>query len=463
VALLAALPIRAWAAVSDQGLFWPDEIYQSLEQAHRVAFGTGLVPWEFEKGARSWLFPGLIAGFWKVLAAVGVRDTLTLIVLAKLMVVAVGLVGIAASMRLAHRLGGLPAALLAGGLCAAYPPMVVYGARCMTETVSGPLVVLAALLVLEGGPKKAAWAGALAGLAVFFRYQNGLVVVGLLAMLLWARRWADARPYVLAAGVVGLLGGALDWVTWGGPFHAFIEYVKFNLVEGKASNWGTSAPAFYVQTAWTAAPGMSLLAGVGLLWSWTRSRGLVAMSLAYVVAHVLIPHKEFRFLMPILPLALALAGVGLAELVGQLKVPSSGVAVAAVLLLPWGYQDALAETFGTMGQYLDTQNKLRSVWHADEDQNRALLQAAARQDVCGMVILGVHPAWMGGYTYLDHDVGFYFRGTTQELQGANYVVAPAQARLPAPYALLVTTGTFGLFKRPGECTPKPPGWKPILP
>ena len=60
ISILAALP-RLWAAWFDQGVFWPDEIFQSVEQAHRLVFGYGITPWEFRKGARSWVFPGMVA------------------------------------------------------------------------------------------------------------------------------------------------------------------------------------------------------------------------------------------------------------------------------------------------------------------------------------------------------------------------------------------------------------------
>jgi GPI mannosyltransferase 3 len=45
----------------------PDEVFQSVEQAHRLVYGTGIVPWEFVYGIRSWLLPGLIAAvLWAV-------------------------------------------------------------------------------------------------------------------------------------------------------------------------------------------------------------------------------------------------------------------------------------------------------------------------------------------------------------------------------------------------------------
>jgi GPI mannosyltransferase 3 len=38
-----------------------DEVFQTLEQAHRLVFGNGLVPWEFVYGAISSVLPGALA------------------------------------------------------------------------------------------------------------------------------------------------------------------------------------------------------------------------------------------------------------------------------------------------------------------------------------------------------------------------------------------------------------------
>ena len=89
---IAAVP-RIWAAVRDQGIFWPDEIFQSTEQAHRFAFGYGFVSWEFQEGARSWLFPGLLGLFWKGVAALGFGTAPALMISVKLLMAALGLAG----------------------------------------------------------------------------------------------------------------------------------------------------------------------------------------------------------------------------------------------------------------------------------------------------------------------------------------------------------------------------------
>ena len=53
--------LRVWLALTDDGIYWPDEVFQSLEPAHRLVFGYGMRAWEFIEGARNWALPGVVA------------------------------------------------------------------------------------------------------------------------------------------------------------------------------------------------------------------------------------------------------------------------------------------------------------------------------------------------------------------------------------------------------------------
>ena len=48
-----AVALRMAEAIAFPGYEYPDEIFQVLEQAHRLAFGNGIIPWEFAEGIRS--------------------------------------------------------------------------------------------------------------------------------------------------------------------------------------------------------------------------------------------------------------------------------------------------------------------------------------------------------------------------------------------------------------------------
>jgi len=504
ILVLAAIP-RLWAAFYDQGIFWPDEIFQTLEPAHRFAFGYGFVAWEFQDGARSWLFPGFIGIVWKLAAWLGFESGPALVILAKVVMVVLSLVSVYVSMRLAEELAGPTAARLTGALTAACPAFLVYASRAMTEMASGPLLVAAAFLTLRSGRANHWTAGALATLACYARYQNGLFALGLLVLLLAHRRWWDVLHYAGGAIVVGLVGGGLDWLTWGRPYHSFWVYVQYNLIEGKSSLYGTAPFHYYLSVAWSST-GLALIAIlVGFLVSWVRAQGLWLLVVAYVLAHCLVPHKEFRFLMPIAPLFLALAGTGLAIITEELtswRFPSTGATasarpkrhkgssvpeyerpraegepliptrtpwlawIMALLLCAVMGRRASVVTFASMGQYRGSPRGSplgsRSPWHWQEEINVLFWKAAEQRDLCGLGLIELAPVWTGGYTYLHRDVPVLMipvrtlRNLSPEGLGpVNYLVSPLSVGRPEGYSRVAVSNDLGLFRRSGTCSPPP--------
>ncbi len=53
--LLTGYALRLAIALTSDYFWRADEIFQYLEQSHRVVFGYGFVPWEYEAGVRTWL------------------------------------------------------------------------------------------------------------------------------------------------------------------------------------------------------------------------------------------------------------------------------------------------------------------------------------------------------------------------------------------------------------------------
>ncbi len=54
------LIVRVLVAFVSDNIYHPDEVFQVLEQAHRLVFGYGIVPWEYRFGTRSWMPAGFI-------------------------------------------------------------------------------------------------------------------------------------------------------------------------------------------------------------------------------------------------------------------------------------------------------------------------------------------------------------------------------------------------------------------
>src|SRR5258708_6184015 len=69
--LAIGFALRLIGALALPNIAHPDEIFQVIEPAHRLVFGSGIVSWEYIVGIRSWAFPGLIAGVMAVAGRLG--------------------------------------------------------------------------------------------------------------------------------------------------------------------------------------------------------------------------------------------------------------------------------------------------------------------------------------------------------------------------------------------------------
>jgi GPI mannosyltransferase 3 len=412
-ALAVGAALRGWLAITDAGIYWPDEIYQSLEPAHRLVWGRGLVPWEFVAGARPWTLPGLVAGLFAALRGLGVSDPTIYVAAVKLVFAAAGVATAWAAARLARALGAgpLPAAT-AGALWALAAPAIYFAPRGLSEPLSAlPLTAgLALAWPRDATRRRRLWGAALLCLAVFLRLQDALVCIAFLAVLLFRgeRRatWETFGVFALGAAALGLL----DWATWGRPFQSALVNFRFNVVEGGGSLWGTSDALYYLRVLWRAMPAVTLVLVAGAVLAARRAPGMLALLAVFLVFHSLVPHKELRFILPVLPAWAALAGVGL-------EVAIDWVARRRAALAPWVVAPALAAaafsaarfhalTFGDLGAY-ENLKPGASAYDDFGDVNRLLTLAGKLPDLCGLKVEAVHLAWAGGYTYFHRDARLY--------------------------------------------------------
>jgi phosphatidylinositol glycan class B len=473
---VAILLPRLYLAVTDVGMIWSDEIFQTLEQGHRLAFGYGLVPWEFRLGARSWLLPGVLGGAMRVLAWLGVGSGAGLTVACKVLFAGLAVAGLYPMLRAAAAFGGGRALLLCGLGACAFPAHLLYGSRALAEVASTPFLTFAVWLLLPWGLAgrmvrpfharggRVFLAGVLLGLSTLLRYQNAVLVPAIVVIVVMR---AGLRPGLwVAAGVALLLlgGGLLDWLTWGRPFQSFVVYLRFNLVEGGANQWGIAKRGFYLRTMWSCNGPAVLLLAVGFVASLRRAWPIALLALLYLGALVEVPHKELRFLVPVLPLFLLCAAVGLGVLIERLPYPASrrraltlaiGFSTVALFTLR-----APAVTFADIGQTMETVAAggptSRLVWGAFGERNRLFVEAAKHADLCGLAVPAVNAYWTGGYTYLHRRVPLLWSAAPADLAAANYVLLMPGQRLSDPrYLPAAQAGPYALWRRDGACAPPP--------
>jgi hypothetical protein len=447
--LVLGTAYRLFVAFTDDGIFWPDEIYQSLEPAHRLVFGWGLIPWEFVDGARNWALPGFVAFLLKLSGSGDPRVYLGVVRVAFVLLS----VATAFASYLLARGGGakeLPAAI--GAACFSLGALPLYfGHRAMSETAAALPVTLGLWLVLRGDAarKHLLMGASLLGLAVLLRLQCGVFAAGAVAVLLARRRWKSARDVFGVLVVWALLFGLLDLLTWGDWFHSAKKYLEFNLVKGGGAAWGTSAWTHYLHHLFSSMTGLSIAFAVALAVCWKHARGLMLIAFAFFALHSLVPHKEIRFILTVLPLFGACVGVALSHLprpLGWAVLAAAGVSMFMARALTW-------EELGDYGRHADAR-----AWDDFGSYNRLLLAASRQPKVCGLFVEGAHLAWVGGSTYLHQNAPLYMPPMQPPPGSVNYVITPREVG-----EVVARDGALKLVRIPVDACVTDPGYTWRLP
>jgi hypothetical protein len=314
----AALCLYCFAAWRSAGFHHPDEYFQTIEFASEKLGKThaAFLPWEHSHRLRPYLQPAAYAATGRVLAAAGVTAPSTAMLAFRL---GSALLNLAALLllwaALARRVPEARARtwLLAACLFTFFLPYL--SVRTSSESVSGAFLTagVAAFLLLEARPVRAGLAaGLLLGLAFDTRYQLGLCVAGFGAWVLLVRR--AVRPFLaLAAGVALMVALGLAVDRWGYGVWTLTpwNYLRANLIEGRANAFGTAPFYQYVVDLAATWPPLPALAGLAVVVFWFRARRdpLTWTTVPLVLGHSALAHKELRFLFPLAPLAAAMAAL----------------------------------------------------------------------------------------------------------------------------------------------------------
>jgi GPI mannosyltransferase 3 len=461
-ALAAGAALRGWLALTDAGIAWPDEIYQSLEPAHLLVWGRGWVPLEFREGLRTWALPGLVAGLLEVFRALGLSRPALYVPAAKLVFAAVGVATAWATARLARRMGAGPLeSAAAGAMWALAAPAIYFAPRGLSEPLSALPVTLGLAWAMPAGAsrRERVLGASLLGFAVLLRLQDALVCVAPVAAWLARRRWREAAEVTGVLLVWAVVFGLLDRLTWGGWFHSAVAYWRYNWVQGRGALFGASPPGYYLRVLWTSMPSVAVVMVPAVVLGALRAPALAATVALFVAVHSAIPHKELRFILPVLPAAMALAGVGFAVAATRVdrRLPV-GLALLGAVISAARFHTL---TFGQLGAY-EGQRAAVSAYDDFGPVNRLLLVASELPQVCGLKVEATHIAWAGGYTYFHRDAPMYSHLGPPRGSRHYDVVLTAPYAVP-PQAVLARDGPVVLARLfEGPCSPDP-GYRADLP
>ncbi len=389
---LALVPM--FIGVLQLGRIHPDEVYQYLEPAMQKAFGFSVVAWEFkpESGLRNWAIPYVLTALLKLCALFGIEDVWSRRAVLELPLLALHLLAVRAVFLLLNRRMqslALPGLVLFG----LFAPVLHFAGRTLGESFSAAMLVCA-LEALEdpNARKRKSFAGGVwLGLSVVARYGSAPFAAGSVVWLLVQRRWRAALFATLGGLLIAALLGALDWATWGAPFHSLRAYIHFNVFSDEpVKQFGAEPFWFYFPQllAWT---GVFLAAAV---YEFVRVRRVppmvgLAPALLYVAAISATPHKEPRFLYPAM-IVVAVSAMpsllhALGHLVGELRARWVVLGLAAVSVGAWWAPTPMSPI--------------------RPEQFRA--QAKASVGATGLIIVGEGVWGAGGFFYVGKNIPWF--------------------------------------------------------
>jgi phosphatidylinositol glycan class B len=457
--VVLAIVLRVASVLLVPSLNWADEIFQATEQAHRLVYGTGLVPWEFQLGARSWLLPGFIAGLMRLARVVGDGPDYYLPMIANALAT-LGAAPAVCCFLWCRRHFGVSGAFVGGAIVAVAPELIYFSPRSLSEVIAGNLLVVA-LYVLEPGYRVTSlrryfFGGALLGLVFVTRIQLAPAVLVIALWTSWRALPRQVLALLVGAAAVLSLAAILDSMTLGYPLASLWRYTRYNIYFGVSSSFGIEPWHYYLDVelgVWRGALAfLLLLAMLGA----RRLPLVLAAAVTILAVHSMIPHKEYRFIYPALVLVMLLAGTGFAELVSwrahRLRVGAAMPLRIATSLGVWFLISFVVWTAPTLAGLRDRAH----------DSLLAASFVARGPAPCGIGLYGLSGddwAAYGGYTHFHRPAPMYWPKDEAALAEAAGAFDTLLYTKPPPASLGFTTrqciGEVCVAQRSGGCRTVP--------
>lgn len=179
--------------------------------------------------------------------------------------------------------------------------------RFSSETWSGILFMigLSFLLTQNNYQKRNSYlAGLFIGLSFLCRFQTGFMIIGMIGWLTFIRKYSVSQlaEVIIPILIVIQIGVALDSLFYGEYVITFWNYFKANIINDVASNYGVS-PWWTILVYLVQKPlipiGLLLLLCYIIVSVGYPKYPVVWCTLPFILVHMLIPHKELRFLFPL--------------------------------------------------------------------------------------------------------------------------------------------------------------------
>ncbi|MCU0429368.1 MAG: hypothetical protein MUF42_05290 [Cytophagaceae bacterium] len=313
---LQKLPLPFWyvlacvlfavAAWFSQGYKHGDEHYQIIEYALYL-LGENQVSdlaWEFPNRMRPSLQPWMTAGMIQASRFLGIEDPFRQAFIFRLFSACLLYFSLFRLLSALQLQASKTAVVITYFFCIT----VFIGARYSSEGLSASFFILT-IATLLGAAKFRHYVlvGVVAGLAFQFRYQIAFALVGTLVWMFFAKKisWSSISGYALGFLCVTLLATYLDYSFYQEWTCAPFNYFYLNIVKKAAAFYGVSPWYHYffrIVELLFIVPGIVFLVALGI-YAYKFPKDIFTLTcLFFLLGHMMVGHKEIRFLYPIAPL-----------------------------------------------------------------------------------------------------------------------------------------------------------------
>ncbi|WP_129715497.1 hypothetical protein [Pedobacter sp. SYP-B3415] len=303
--IIVAASVYFLAAIFNTGFYHPDEHFQLIEFAEYLSGHTSSIDlaWEFDAAIRPALQPVVIKLLFDCCRWLSISDPYVLALM--LRVVSAGSAVAVLTYYVARTEHLVPPNQLIYYRIFSYflwfLPFV--NVRFSSESASGMLLTLAVAFCFSSHKLKFAFIGLCLGLAFSVRYQSAIIAIGLLIWLIAQKRIDKSGFAYLASGGLFVIIFTLfiDWFFYGQIVLPYLNYFTTNVIENVASSFGTSPWSYYfVESYKSLTPIVSVPIFVALGFLLLRPQHVQFwIILPFLVIHMITPHKELRFLFPL--------------------------------------------------------------------------------------------------------------------------------------------------------------------
>ncbi|NRF38561.1 mannosyltransferase [Pedobacter foliorum] len=309
VILLVIALIYIIATVFSDGYHHFDEHYQIIEFAGlKAGWNDGsTLTWEYNAQIRPSLQPYIALIIIKLCNFTGIHNPFFIASVLRILTGMLAVYAISLFMRSfetlinkENRIG-----FLFISFCLWFLPII--NIRFSSETWAGLFLLISVALINlnKNGRLHYLTIGVLLGLSFEFRFQMALCVVGIFFWLLLTRKIRLLDLFFICFGfvIVVIICTFLDYLYYESFNIVPYNYFKVNLLDNVASSYGVSPWYFYIIEILNRPSffiGCTILVSFILLILFKPKSLIVWCIIPYILAHIMISHKETRFLFPLI-------------------------------------------------------------------------------------------------------------------------------------------------------------------